>query len=163
MIVIIVAPYFMIKFPLIVFWISLIPEWLIVVIQVFYLIDMRTVNSQILKLPDEQLKWLLSVKRLFNTTFYNKSIDIKELIEAIENKAIERGFSEIGLLLDTKDLEEYFKSWDMGMFYLLSQNGYLLLTLYISNTPCLKWFEVEVVQRITIKTPNIRSYIILTS
>lgn len=71
---------------------------------------MRTVNSQILKLPDEQLKWLLSVKRLFNTTFYNKSIDIKELIEAIENKAIERGFSEIGLLLDTKDLEEYFKS-----------------------------------------------------
>lgn len=71
---------------------------------------MKTINNQVLQLPSEQLEWLLSVKKLFKTTFYNNTINVKELISAIESKAIEKGFLDIGILLDSDDLEEYFKN-----------------------------------------------------
>ena len=71
---------------------------------------MKTVNNQVLQLPHEQLEWLLSVKKLFKTAFYHETINVKDLINAIESKAIEKGFLDIGLLLDSDDLEEYFKN-----------------------------------------------------
>ena len=71
---------------------------------------METVNSKITHLPSEQLEWLLSVKNLFKTAFYYNTINVKELISAIENKAIEKGYLDIGLLLNTNELEEYFKN-----------------------------------------------------
>ncbi len=71
---------------------------------------MKTVNSQVLQLPSEQLEWLLSVKKLFKTAFYYETINVKDLISAIESKAIEKGFLDIGILLDSDDLEEYFKN-----------------------------------------------------
>jgi len=71
---------------------------------------MKSVNSKITHLPSEQSEWLLSVKNLFKTTFYYNTINAKELISAIENKAIERGYLDIGLLLNTNELEEYFKN-----------------------------------------------------
>ena len=70
---------------------------------------MKTVNSKIIHLPSDQLECLLSVKNLYKSTFYYNTISRKELIGAIENKAIERGYLDIGLLLNTNDLEEYFK------------------------------------------------------
>ncbi len=71
---------------------------------------MKTVNSKITHLPSEQLEWILSVKNLFKTAFYYNTINVKELISAIENKAIEKGYLDIGLLLNTNELEEYFKN-----------------------------------------------------
>ena len=71
---------------------------------------METVNSKITHLPSEQLEWILSVKNLFKTAFYYNTINVKELISAIENKAIEKGYLDIGLLLNTNELEEYFKN-----------------------------------------------------
>lgn len=71
---------------------------------------MKTINNQVLQLPPEQLEWLLSVKKLFKTAFYYETINVKDLINAIESKAIEKGFLDIGLLLDSDDLEEYFKN-----------------------------------------------------
>ncbi|NOQ92832.1 MAG: hypothetical protein GQ552_08990 [Flavobacteriaceae bacterium] len=70
---------------------------------------MKTLNSKISHLPSEQLEWLLSVKNLFKTTFYYNTINAKELISAIENKAIEKDYLDIGLL-NTNDLEEFFKN-----------------------------------------------------
>ena len=75
-----------------------------------FLIVMQTLNSQILQLPPEQLEWLLSIKNLFKLAFYSDTINVKELISAIERKAIEKGYLDIGLLLDSVDLEEYFKN-----------------------------------------------------
>ena len=71
---------------------------------------MKTVNNKITHLPAEQLEWILSVKNLFKTSFYYNTINVKELISAIENKAIEKGYLDIGLLLNTNELEEYFKN-----------------------------------------------------
>ncbi len=68
-----------------------------------------TLNNKLLQLPSEQSEWLLSVKNLFKTTFYSNTINAKELISAIENKAIEKGYLDIGLL-NTNDLEEFFKN-----------------------------------------------------
>ncbi|MEN8125419.1 MAG: hypothetical protein ABFR32_09850 [Bacteroidota bacterium] len=75
-----------------------------------FLDDMKTINSQILELPDEQSKWLLSVKKIFRTAIHNNSINVKELIIAIEGRAVEKGFLDIGMLLDSNDIEEYFRS-----------------------------------------------------
>ena len=51
---------------------------------------MKIVNSKITHLPSEQLEWLLSVKNLFKTVFYYNTINVKELISAIERKVIEK-------------------------------------------------------------------------
>jgi len=67
-----------------------------------------TLNNKILQLPSEQLSWLLLIKGIFRRNFKTK--DKRELLDAVENKAIERGYLEIELLLDSNDLEEYFKN-----------------------------------------------------
>lgn len=69
---------------------------------------MKSEDSKILQLPPEQIEWLLSVKNLYKTDFYSSAINIKELISNIKNKAIEKGYAEIGLL-DYTYLEEFFK------------------------------------------------------
>ncbi|MCF6223520.1 MAG: hypothetical protein L3J34_07295 [Flavobacteriaceae bacterium] len=70
---------------------------------------MENLNNKTLMLPPEQLEWLLSVKNLFKTSFYNNNIDVQELIIAIKNKAIAKGFIDIGLMT-YDNLEKYFKS-----------------------------------------------------
>lgn len=67
-----------------------------------------TLNNKILQLPSEQSSWLLLIKDIFKRDFNTNSK--RELIQAVEHKAIERGFNEINLLLDYNDLEEYFKN-----------------------------------------------------
>ncbi|MCK5677740.1 MAG: hypothetical protein KAH72_04625 [Flavobacteriaceae bacterium] len=64
-----------------------------------------TINDKILKLPSEQLSWILLVKKIFKNTFNSGSINKSELIFAIKNKAIERGYDEFDLLLDSRDIE----------------------------------------------------------
>lgn len=70
---------------------------------------MKNLKNDILSLPSEQLDWLLSVKNLFKTNFYNNNIDVQELINAIKNKAIAKGYIDIGLI-GYDSLEKYFKS-----------------------------------------------------
>ncbi len=67
-----------------------------------------TLNNKILKLPSDQKSWLMLMKVIFKRTFdYDK--DNKEgLIDVIEKRAIERGYNQIELLFDTKELKEYF-------------------------------------------------------
>ncbi|RLD64555.1 MAG: hypothetical protein DRI95_10535 [Bacteroidetes bacterium] len=67
-----------------------------------------TLNNKILQLPSEQLSWLLLIKDIFKRAFKNK--DKSDILEAVENKALKKGFKEIGLLLNKHDLEEYFKN-----------------------------------------------------
>lgn len=67
-----------------------------------------TLNNKILQLPPKQVSWLLLIKDIFKRDFNTKSK--RELLNAVENKAIERGYKEIGLLLDSNDLEEYLKN-----------------------------------------------------
>jgi len=67
-----------------------------------------TLNNKILQLPSEQLSWLLLIKQLFRRDFNTRSK--RELIRAVEHKAVERGYSEISLLFDSNDLNEYFKT-----------------------------------------------------
>jgi hypothetical protein len=67
-----------------------------------------TLNNKILQLPSEQLSWLLLIKDIFKREFNRNGR--REFIDAVENKAIKKGFKEIGFLLDTNDLEEYFKT-----------------------------------------------------
>lgn len=67
-----------------------------------------TLNNKILKLPSEQISWLSLIKEIFKRNFNTKSK--KELIDAVEHKAVERGYTEIGLYLDANDLDEYFKN-----------------------------------------------------
>lgn len=70
---------------------------------------MENLKNEVLLLPPDQLEWLLSVKNLFKTTFYNKNINVQELITAIKNKAIAKGYIDIGLM-PYENLEKYFKS-----------------------------------------------------
>jgi len=67
-----------------------------------------TLNNKILQLPSEQLSWLSLIKDIFKRDFDTNSR--RELIQAVEHKAIERGYNEISMLLDNHDLEEYFKN-----------------------------------------------------
>ncbi len=67
-----------------------------------------TLNNKILQLPSEQLSWLLLIKELFKRDFNTRSK--RELIRAVEDEAVERGYSEISLLFDSNDLNEYFKT-----------------------------------------------------
>jgi len=67
-----------------------------------------TLNNKILQLPPEQISWLLLIKDIFKREFKTKSK--RELIDAVEIKAIEKGYEEIRSLLDSNDLEEYFKN-----------------------------------------------------
>ncbi|MEN8186852.1 MAG: hypothetical protein ABFR05_06960 [Bacteroidota bacterium] len=69
-----------------------------------------TLNNKISQLPSEQSVWLSTIKSIFQRTFNSKTEIRTELIVAIEKKAIERGFDEIGLLLDYNDIEEYFEN-----------------------------------------------------
>ena len=69
-----------------------------------------TINNKILKLPSEQLSWILLVKKIFKNTFNSGSINRSEFIFAIKNKVIERGYNEFDLLLDPHDIEEYLKN-----------------------------------------------------
>jgi len=65
-----------------------------------------TLNNKILQLPSEQVSWLLLIKDIFKRDFKTESK--RELLDAVEHKAMERGYKEIGLLLNSNDLEEYF-------------------------------------------------------
>jgi len=69
-----------------------------------------TINGKILTLPSNQSVWIKSTKKIFQNLVTTNSINIKELIFAIKNKATERGYNEFNLLLDSKDLEEYLKN-----------------------------------------------------
>lgn len=69
-----------------------------------------TTNNKILKLPSEQLSWILLVKKIFKNTFNSGSINKSEFIFAIKNKAIERGYDEFDSLLNSSDIEEYLKN-----------------------------------------------------
>jgi len=66
-------------------------------------------ESPILQLPYEQKIWLKSVKDLFHTTFYTNTFSVEELTVAIEKKAIERNFLEIGQLINSSDLKDFFE------------------------------------------------------
>lgn len=66
-------------------------------------------SSEILQLPPDQLKWLISVKNLFKTNFFSSAINIKDLTDNIKIKAIEKGYSKIDLL-DPSILEDFFKN-----------------------------------------------------
>ena len=68
-----------------------------------------TLNRKISQLPSEQVSWLLLIKDIFKNTFNTNRKSKKELIHAIEMKAMKRGYIEIGTFLNAKDLEEYFK------------------------------------------------------
>jgi hypothetical protein len=67
-----------------------------------------TLNNKILQLPPEQLSWLLLIKDIFKREVNKRGK--REFIGEVENKAIKKGFKEIGFLLDSHDLEEYFKT-----------------------------------------------------
>lgn len=69
-----------------------------------------TLNHKISQLPSEQLSWLLLIKDIFKRTLNSNLEEKKELIDAIEKKAIERGYGQIGEMIDTNELEEYFKN-----------------------------------------------------
>ncbi|MEN8187788.1 MAG: hypothetical protein ABFR05_11730 [Bacteroidota bacterium] len=69
-----------------------------------------TLNHKISQLPSEQLSWLLLIKDIFKRTLNSNIEEKKELIDAIEKKAIERGYGQIGEMIDTNELEEYFKN-----------------------------------------------------
>lgn len=69
-----------------------------------------TLRSKISQLPTEQVSWLLLIKDIFKNTFNTNREYKRELIVAIETKAMERGYREIGRFLNTNDLEEYFKN-----------------------------------------------------
>ena len=68
-------------------------------------------DSKIAQLPAEQLSWLLVIKDIFKGAFYSNVENKKELINAVETKAMERGYNEISKLLDSSDLEKYFKHY----------------------------------------------------
>lgn len=68
-----------------------------------------TLNNKIAQLPSEQLSWLLVIKDIFKNSFHSNMKTKKELIDAVENKAMERGYDEISKLLNSNDLEKYFK------------------------------------------------------
>jgi hypothetical protein len=69
-----------------------------------------TLNNKISLLPSYQVSWLLLIKDIFKRDFNTNSRN--ELINAVELKAIEREYNEIALLLNSNDLEEYFKNKD---------------------------------------------------
>jgi hypothetical protein len=70
-----------------------------------------TLNNKIAQLPVEQLSWLLVIKDIFKGAFRSDIENKKELIDAVENKAMERGYNEISKLLNSNDLEKYFKHY----------------------------------------------------
>ncbi len=70
-----------------------------------------TLNNKIGQLPAEQLSWLLVIKDIFKGAFRSDIENKKELIDAVENKAMERGYNEISKLLNSNDLEKYFKHY----------------------------------------------------
>jgi hypothetical protein len=67
-----------------------------------------TLKSKISQLPSEQISWLLLIKDILKNSFNSNREHKRELIEAIEMKAVERGYSEIGQFFNANDLEEYF-------------------------------------------------------
>lgn len=67
-----------------------------------------TLNNKLLRLPSEQLSWLALIKNIFKREFNKKSK--RELINAVRNKAIDKGYKEIGWYLSSYDLEAYFKN-----------------------------------------------------
>ena len=69
-----------------------------------------TLNNKILKLPSEQLSWLILIKRIFKNTFNSKSINKSELLLAIKNRANKRGYKEFNTLLNLRDIEDYLKN-----------------------------------------------------
>jgi len=60
---------------------------------------MEKLKRQILKLPANQLIWLLSFKKLFQPTTNKKQFE--NLIEDIEKKAFKKGYLDVVLMLDT--------------------------------------------------------------
>jgi ADP-dependent phosphofructokinase/glucokinase len=71
---------------------------------------MKDLNNEISELPHEQLSWFLTIKNIFKPTIYNGTMDIKDLLNAIRNKASEKQYLKIVDLLDIYDLENYFKN-----------------------------------------------------
>ena len=69
-----------------------------------------TINSKIAQLPAEQASWLVLIKGIFKNSNNFDRKGNKELIDAFEIRAMERGYNEISSLLNTNDLEEYFKN-----------------------------------------------------
>lgn len=69
-----------------------------------------TLSSKISQLHSEQVSWLLLIKDIFKNSFNSNRESKRELIEAVEMKAVERGYSEIGRYFNANDLEEYFKN-----------------------------------------------------
>ncbi len=67
-----------------------------------------TLNNKILKLPSDQKSWLMLMKVIFKRTFDYDKENKEGLIDVIEKRAIERGYNQIELLFDTKELKEYF-------------------------------------------------------
>ena len=68
-----------------------------------------TLNNKIAQLPTEQLSWLLVIKDILKNSFHSNVNSKKELIDAVEHKAMERGYEEIIKLLNSSDLEKYFE------------------------------------------------------
>lgn len=69
-----------------------------------------TINSKIAQLPAEQASWLVLIKGIFKNSIDFDRKGKKELIDAVVIRAMERGYNEISSLLNTNDLEEYFKN-----------------------------------------------------
>jgi len=68
-----------------------------------------TLKGKISQLRSEQVSWLLVIKDIFINTFNSDKKSKNDLINAVEMKALERGYIEISTFLNANDLEEYFK------------------------------------------------------
>lgn len=67
-----------------------------------------TLNSKVAQLPSEQASWLLLIKGIFKNSGTIEREDKIRLIDIVEMRAKDRGYTEICKLLNTDDFEEYF-------------------------------------------------------
>ncbi len=66
-----------------------------------------TLNNKILLLPSEQKSWLSLMKDIYKRSSNSNNENKNELLDVIEKRAIERGYNQIELLFDTKELKNY--------------------------------------------------------
>ena len=66
-----------------------------------------TLNNKILQLPSEQKSWLLLMRDIYKRSSNSNNENEDDLFDVIEKRAIERGYNQIKLLFDTKELKKY--------------------------------------------------------
>ncbi|MEN8124890.1 MAG: hypothetical protein ABFR32_07120 [Bacteroidota bacterium] len=70
----------------------------------------ETLGSKILQLPLEQKDWLLKIKYIFKPSIRNGRMNIEELTNAMQHKAIEKGYFDIKILLESYDFKYFFNN-----------------------------------------------------